>query len=186
MEYVIIALVGVFVSFLIIKYLCNLLRACRIRLRFYRRLKRLCKEKKYTLKKKRLIFASFLRCSKKPDLIVETPNEKYAVSFITSKSRKTYVRFITQERYIRTVRAFWVLLFSVKVAELFRYSGMKKAPKKPNADSGLTPVLLFNPAPLEISYLAPNGVRLTGNRQEMFGWKLFDATGFLEHLKFFV
>ena len=70
------------------------------RLSFYKQIKRICKEQNYKIALPRKLFASFFRYCHKPDIIIETPNKKYLLRFITCKNKSLFYNFPTPEWYV--------------------------------------------------------------------------------------
>ena len=61
------------------------------RIAFYKQIKRICKEQNYKIALPRKLFASFFRYCHKPDVIIETPNKKYLLRFITCKINLCFI-----------------------------------------------------------------------------------------------
>ncbi len=154
------------------------------------RLKKECGAKiRYT----RPHIASFFRLTKNPDLTVEIFDTVYIVRFINGISRFKYLHFASPEFFITyskalfTLSGFFRLRGRYRITENAGYSttsrrSVKILPKLEipkevtdlceNEDKKAVPVLIFSPAPREISYVAE---KKTSVKYAYFGDKMFDA-----------
>lgn len=189
-------MVAVFVVFILAFWLVRRIwqtaRAVSVRLRLWRRLKRKCESRGFRLRIERNLFASFFRTSDRPDLVIETKDADYLISFVTCPRRGQFCYFFSPTHYIRYSKLY-VVLPRGRLTESFRHSHrLKKAPiladswRTPTKNCKKIPILLFNPAPAEISHLAESGTRVEtdGNGSALYGWTVYSAQGFLEFLQY--
>lgn len=141
----------------------------------------------------RFPLSSFFKLSKKPDLSVELKDKIYLIRFINGKGRFKHLHFASEEFFVTYSKPIFALsgFFHTKgryiITENAGYSNTSRRsvkilpkleiPKEvndlcENEGKKAAPVLIFNPAPREISYVAE---KKTSVRYVYFGDKIFDA-----------
>ena len=163
----------------------RLVRAILMRISFMRRLKAICKDKQYTLKKLRSPLASVFYKSDKIDLIVDTNDTVYNVKFISSLSRKKVYHFVDETNYITYLKLYFALPMATKFNESILFLSYHRFPwvEKKEADNEKY-VMLFNPVPNSITYIATDGARHTLDNGEMLGdFVVYNGKGFFSFLK---
>lgn len=170
-----------------IKATYNLVRAVILRLAFLKKLASLCKRKGYKVQKTRLWFASFFAYSEKPDRIVLCDSIRYNIRFITCRARKRFYYFVNSNYYIRIAKMI-VALPAARIAS--EYNPFIKFGYIPPLDSEYTDgeaqtILLFNPAPVEITARNSSGTGkiIIGNGDTLDGCLAFNGNGFINFLK---
>ena len=149
---------------------------CKAQIRFYR-----------------FPLSSFFKLSKKPDLSVELKDKIYLIRFINGKSRFKHLHFASEEFFVTyskplfTLTGFFHTRGRYRITENTGYSttsrrSVKILPKLEipkevtdlceNECKKAVPVLIFSPAPREISYVAE---KKTSVRYAYFGDKMLDA-----------
>lgn len=185
------SLIELLVLFLLIKGSYNFIRALILRARFCRHLHATSQRFGYSLVKSRAFLASFFRAGTRPDLILCTDDAKYLICFVTCQARKRFYHFIDADRYIRSMKLFISLPMAKKADEIRLFAQLKKAP---HLDAALleqddakkvVPVLLFNPAPVEISYLNEQRTKspIVGNGAQLYHWYAYDSSAFFHTLQ---
>ncbi len=166
----------------VLKTLYNIIRAAFLRFSFYQKLKKTADLKGWHLKKNRLLFSSFIKVGKRCDLILKTNRETHYISFITSLARKRFLYFINSDEYIRYAKLAYVLPFAKRVSSMRFLETLHKTPKA-ECHEGAKPILLFNPAPLEIAYLSNEKQEIVTNGSTLFSFTAYDAKTYLTFLK---
>ena len=180
-----IMLLDLFVLFFIILTAYRLVRAILMRVGFMRRLKAICNDKKYTLKKNRSPIISLFYKSDKIDFVVDTNDTVYNVKFISSLSRKKVYHFVDETNYITYLKFYFALPMATKFNESILSLTYHKFPRveKKWADNEKY-IMLFNPVPNDITYIAKDGARHTLDNGEMLGdFVVYNGKGFCSFFK---
>lgn len=147
------------------------------RLSFYKRIKRICKEQNYKIALPRKLFASFFRYCHKPDVIIETPNKKYLLRFITCKNKSLFYNFPTPEWYVSFER---VLSAPINPTGRFKHlPPFDEAYYSDNTENKC--IMVFAPRMPKISYLKDENSKreLAGNAITIGEWTIFESKKFL-------
>lgn len=169
----------------IILIIFRLSRAIWMRLSFMKKLKRICNNNKYTLKKLRSPLVSIFCKSDKIDLIVDTKENVYNVKFISSLSRKKVYHFVDANNYITYLKFYFALPMATKFNESILFLSYHKFPtvKKNNRENEKY-VILFNPVPNETTHIGDDGARhVTGNGAMIEDFYVYNANGFCSFIK---
>lgn len=152
----------------------------------------------------RFPLSSFFKLTKKPDLSVELGDKLYLIRFINGKSRFKYLHFaspdffVTYSKALFTLSGFFHLRGRYRITENSGFSTTSRRsvkilpkleiPEKINdycQKEGKTavPVLIFNPSPREISYIAEKrtSVMYAYFGDKVFGSMLFSPTSFVNY-----
>ena len=160
-------------------------RPYRKRLKFVRKLKKICKERKYRLYKN----SHFLKNTRKPsgicDFIVETGDALYSVMFFPAPKRLSIIRFTEPDmaqvitRILKN-RFTEILNINAKV-NFVTYSF--DAPQSKTKKS--YKALLMNPAPYSMQAFDKREGKIvdSGSGAEFFGYVAYSGTGFLDLLE---
>ncbi len=165
----------------IFKGIYNFLRAIIMRIILYIRLTKICKKRGYELIFPRFIFASFLRTSRKPDIIIMTPETDFFVRIMTCRARLRVYHFVNHEWFVRVAKTALLLPFLQGEVTLHRHVG--HMPPLEAEGARARTVLLFNPAPLSVTFAAGNRRELASNGTDFEGWTTFNGKGFAEFLE---
>ncbi|MBO7303792.1 MAG: hypothetical protein J6V09_01025 [Clostridia bacterium] len=153
----------------------------------------------------RFPFTSFFRLSETPDAVVETDDSVYLVRFIDTPSGGKHLHFASESFFVTYTSTHWSLggllhmrrryravaagSHSTSAAQRVRILPQLKIPevhsrKKEIYAKKLVPVLLFNPAPKELSYVTKEktSIKVAFTGDEVYGQKVFTATTFAIHV----
>lgn len=148
-------------------------------------------------------FAHFFKMSKKPDAVFEIGDTVYLARFYNGRGGKAQVHFANEEYSavfsVLLIRSFFSLSFKVrKGAHAHSTSGVnvkvKILPKLEIPEEyenfeligkKTVPVLIFNPAPSSVSYVADEktSIKLAFTGDEFRGIKIFTASSFANFLE---
>ncbi len=165
------------------------------------RLKKECEAK---IRFYRFPLSSFFRLTKKPDLSVELGNRLYLIRFINGKSRFKYLHFASEEFFVTYSKAIFTLGGFLHIRGRYRITenagfsttsrrSVKILPKLEvpqeikylceSKEKSVIPVLIFSPAPREISYIAEKktSVKSAYFGDRMFGAMLFSPNSFVTY-----
>ena len=165
-----------------------LTKKVRIRLKFNKKLKKFCKDKRYALDFERKFFESLKWSQDQCDLTVETESRIYYVHTLYATKARQKVLF-ESAKTIKLITPppkgrLWVVLgiifnFKTKTKTLsLDLSGDRSIGKKEGV-----PVILVLPSCQNMSYRLSNvSIVPTGNGGEHFGYTVFTAKGFMNFL----
>lgn len=180
--------IDILLAFFIVLTIIRLVRVICIRLKLMYKINSICKNKKYTLKKVRFPLTSIFYRSKKIDFTVTANGTVYHVKFISSLSSKKVYHFIDENSYVTYLKIFFVLPLAKKESESIHFSSYHRFPSVKKAKKENTEydkyVLLFNPLPSEITYLAeygPNQIAVNGS--QIGDFFIYNGNGFCSLLQ---
>ena len=165
--------------------------------------------KLHSLKKECEAKVKFLRCplasyftlSKNPDVAVEIGKTVYLIRFINGISGARFLHFASKEYFVCFLKSRFTLGGRVKIRDRYKVTEHKgyittsahsvkilpelnipeKYIKRNEFDERkIVPVLLFNPAPCEVSYVteAKNSIKVAFTGDEFYDSKIFTASTF--------
>lgn len=142
----------------------RLVRALFLRGRFIRRVKRICAEKGYRIRRGRMGLASFFSIGSNPDLIISADRE-YCVRFITTIKRNRFYHFLDDMyagSHTKMVLALPMAkgVNEFKCAARFHYLPKLQIPKRLQGRTDVEPILLFNPVPAQVLAIDKEGTRV--------------------------
>ena len=150
------------------------------RIAFYKQIKRICKEQNYKIALPRKLFASFFRYCHKPDVIIETPNKKYLLRFITCKNKSLFYNFPSPEWYVSFEK---IIAAPINPTGKFKHlPAFSEIYYNANIEANL--VMVFTPYLPKISYLTEkNAKREIFEKTDTIGeWLVFSAKDLLNEL----
>ena len=158
----------------------RLVRAFFMRTKLIKEIKAVCQNKNYELNKLRSPLISIFLKSKKIDMVVKTHSVVYHVKFISSLSPKKEYHFIDENNYVTYLKLFHALPMASKASETIHFSTFHRLPeieKKDTANARY--ILLFNPLPNVITYIAKDGSKQTAGNGSMIGnLSVYNGKGF--------
>ena len=149
---------------------------------WYKKIKQICKEKNYKIVFPRKLLASFFKYSDKPDVIIETAEEKFLIRFITCKSKDLFYNFPNSQWYVSFER-----ILSVPINPTGRFKHLPPFDKRYYSDNIENKcIMIFAPCIPKISYLKDKNSKreLAGNSIEMGDWILYDSKCFLSNCSY--
>ncbi len=158
----------------------SFVRAFIDRISFYKQIKQICKEQNYKIALPRKLFASFFRYCHKPDIIIETPNKKYLLRFITCKNKSLFYNFPTPEWYVSFER-----VLSVPINPTGRFKHLPPFDKAYYSDHTENKcILVFAPYMPKTSYLKDKNSKreLAGNAIIIEEWTVYESKYFLSSI----
>lgn len=161
------------------------LRRVRIRRKFIRRLKKICKKSNFKLTFKRGFWSGLRFHSDGLDLTVETGQKMYCVKFIPSKKLSHVIFYDRETVKIRTniTRSHFklVLGFNDPKTKMVKF-GFANA-KAPCTSKEIENIVLLNPVPLDMFRRDADGaVIATGNGYKFYDYTLYGGSGFINAL----
>ena len=157
------------------------------RVKFNRKLKKLCKKRMYKLNRETGFWRSTRLISEGYHFTVETPQTKYFVRYITCFDYNTEIIFQNknQLQIRRNINAhknkFKVIAGINETTEErdFRFDTVYAAPPKKSEN-----IVLLNPVPREVEFIDRDGMKTpTGSGDKFFGYTIYNGTDFLKQLK---
>lgn len=175
-------LIFIFILFLLLL----ITRTIRKRIKFYVRLKKLCRENKYKLEFKRNFLASFRYSPDKIDFILNTGTHNYIVHYFTANKYNSSLNFLEKGKIVLKkypLNNKFSFIFDRKVKENIydiSFPGKYKLDKKVNLN-----VLVVNPVCKEFFEADINrgGIVPSGNGACIFDMTVFTGSGFIEAVK---
>ena len=179
----------VIVALIILFYTYRLLHDVLKRLSLVRKLKRL--EGKIGAKVKILKnpLASLFRISKTPEIAVETEDKVFLMRLISAGGFFKFMHFVNEKYTVSFCRSRVFTGGDSVLGELTTYARKVRIFPDYDAsyDSGdktVVNVYMFNPTPMAVTYVSEEktsmGVAMIG--AELYGYKVFTGTSFVEHL----
>ena len=175
-----IIILDILLALFIVLTVAGLFRAVFMRLRLIKEINSICAHKKYTLKKLRHPLTSIFYKSKKIDLTVTTSDTVYHIKFVSALSSKQIYHFIDENNYITYFKTYFALPMATKASESTHFLSYHWFPTVDKTkESGNKYVLLFNPLPNEISYIAKDGSSQIASTGSMIGdFYVYNGKGF--------
>lgn len=166
--------------FFLVLTIYRLARAIFMRLNLMRKISSICKDKKYTINKLRAPLISIFYKSKKIDLTITTSDTIYHVKFISSLSSKKVYHFIDENNYVTYLKMFFALPMATKTSESLHFLTFHRFPIIEKTDSiNDKYILLFNPLPNTITYIAKDGSnQIAGNGSLIGDFYVYNGKGF--------
>ncbi len=185
---VLIILLDLFLLAYVVFALFNYMRAFVKRLLFMAKLKKMARGKHWTVRFTRSPFASFFRYSKKPDIVLLTDDTEFVIRYVTAISRKRQYHFASEEHLVTYAQTAYALPMAVKTSEMngnLKYFHLPELTPLPDPTAGRrrVHVLLFNPAPVNITYINEGGRQeIAGDTSRIGGWTTCGASGFFRFI----
>ena len=183
-------LVMILAALFVLKGIYNWVHAAVLRISLYIRLRGVCKSRGYEMNMPRFIFASFVRYSSRPDVIIKTGGVDYLIRIITCRQRKRVYHFVSHEWYVRVFRYYLLSLAFHSGTPLVLSRRARRLPPLDESflsgegDVKKQMVLLFNPSPLEITFNSPRegGKKVAANGTDYDGWLIYNGKAFSKML----
>jgi hypothetical protein len=157
------------------------------RVKFVRKLKRLCKKRILRLEDKAGFFGGMRFTSKGYHFTVQTPTVKYYVRYLTCFNYNTEVTFHSKKEIIihknlNAIKNKFKVLFGIieshDTKEFIFDTVFEPLPKRTEN------IVLLNPVPKSIDYLDRDGIKTpTGSGEKLFGYTVYNGTDFLKLLE---
>ena len=149
------------------------------RIRFYKKIKQICKTKNYKVIFPRKLLSSFFKYSDKPDVVIETLNENCLIRFITCKNKSLFYNFPTSEWYVSFER-----VLSVPINPTGRFKHLPAFDKKYNSDKESVEnkcIMIFAPCMPKVQYLDCKNSKqeMAGNTANIGEWIVYDKEHFI-------
>ena len=167
-------------------FVFRLTRPLRIRWRFLKKLKRLCKKHRYSLKVLRPFLRGFRWSDRQADFRLQTKNTIYEIHFLTVRRYRSELRMDSKERILLQKKhlknRFNTLMDVREGTKIF-------STNFPPIDSVFESTrrvrgIVVNPVCREMLQREPDGgLVTTGSGTEIFGYTVYTATGFLETIQ---
>ena len=150
-------------------------------------LKRICAKNRWQYRQNRSAFASFFSFAAQPDIEIETPEILYCIRLFTCVNQRWFLHFpkenvvLYTKRYIRLGRRVSKnrAVFGDAASERVRVKKMRLLPpmKIPETEKKVERILLFNPAPKEISRVnaSRTAAEIVGSGDVVFGQRIYNA-----------
>ncbi len=194
----------------LLKGVYNFIRAAILRRRLIGRLRKIGREKGYTLRRVRPGIAAFFRVSDCPDLVLTTPEAEYRIRLLTCRSRKRFYHFVTPEYYVRYRKFYFAVVGVDRTTGLRLFETFRRLPPyagewavggndgneennghdghdgDSGTDSGtkaIRPVILADPAPLRFTVAEDRPLNAPGGGKQAKGWWFFSGSGFADFLE---
>ena len=162
-------------------------RIPRLRRKFTKRLKKICRENNYSLEFKRGFFKSLSWADKgEIDFILKADGYTYFVRYATATKKLSTMSFLSKDEILYTKHPRnnkFTLIFDFKdKKKLMRISFPEYID---NSDKYSVKAILINPVPMNIEKKGAfgSGMEPTGTGEKIFDYTIFNATGFIETLK---
>lgn len=160
-------------------------KTLRKRRSFLRKLSRLCRTYGFRMEKKRSFFSGFRWSPEVCDFVLHTPNARYEMRYFTVRKYNASLCFESKEE-IRLVSHTLENRFTVifdREDKIRRYR--LQPPTDPSGESlRVVHGILVNPVSRRMLYKEKDGTRsATGNGAIVFGYTVYNASGFLKELK---
>lgn len=159
-----------------------LTRPLRKRLRFQRKLKKLCREKKYRAVFHRPLRESFSWSTDKLDFTLSTAKHVYYVHYLTVKSYRSSITLLDGENLLLTKyppQNKLALIFNLKAKQKNYKVSFPKSSSI--GERKFVNTVIVNPTCMEMFAKNRDGVtEPTGNGTHIFGYSVYTASGFIE------
>lgn len=180
---VLVSAVVMFVMILV--FFVKFSKPIRRRLKFQKKLKKLCREKRYKLTFEQSFIDSLFWSSERLDFTLNTGTHLYLVHYLTLPKYNASLTFMDGENFVYTkhrLRNPFTLIFDLKDKHK-NYS--VKFPEKYELDRKKTVrALVVNPVCRDIFRKNESGViEATGSGGDIFGLSVFTGSGFIESIR---
>lgn len=179
---IILMLLDIFLAFFIILTIFRFFRVVIMRTKLIKNIKKVCTMKNYTLEICRFPLISVFYKSGKIDLIIKTPQDVYYIKLVSSFSSKKVFHFVDSTNYITYLKMFFALPMASSVSEDVRFVSYHQFPKiikKNPVSENDKYIILFNPVPNEITYIAKDGSKqIAGNGAILEEFYIYNGKGF--------
>ena len=162
-------------------------RIPRARHKFTKKLKKFCRQNGFTLEFKRGFWSSLSWADKgQIDFLLKTAEKSFYVRYATATKKLSTMSFLspTEIKYTKHPRNNkFTLIFDFKDKEkIMRISFPDHIDE---SDKSIVKAILINPVPMNIEKKGPPGMGMepTGTGERIFGYTIYNATGFIETLK---
>lgn len=157
------------------------------RLRLTAMLKRICAQNRWQYRQNRAAFASFFGFAAQPDIEIETPETLYCIRLFTCVNQRWFLHFpkenvaLYTKRYIRLGKRASKsrAVYGNAASERVCVKKMRLLPpmKIPETEKTVERILLFNPAPKEISRVnaSRTAAEIVGSGDVVFGQRIYNA-----------
>ncbi len=172
------------------------LRSLVIRVKQTSRIRRVCRQKGFTLRRMASPILSVFFTARRPEWVIEADSRTYCVHFLAIHDRHAVMRLLDSFAYTLTTTHGQGARFIDRAPRRFNslrtgdqtYETQSQHniyfPVSADSFAGeVERVLLLNPVPSEIQYLKGTTFEHAGNGDRVFGFTLFDAKSFVELLK---
>lgn len=162
-------------------------RVPRARRRFVKKLKKLCRKQKFKLEFKRGFWQSMTWADEgKTDFILHAGKYTYYVRYATATKSNSTMTFMSETQLVYTKHP-----RNNKYTIIFDFKDKRKTMKISfpddidRNDKYSIKAILINPVPMDIEKKGDytKGIEPTGTGEKLFGYTIFNGTGFLEELK---
>ena len=157
------------------------------RVKFVRKLKRICKKRNFKLENKTGFLGSMVFISTGYHFTVQTPKTKYFVRYLTCFNYNSEVTFHNKNEIIihtniNAIKNKFKVIFGITeqyLTKKFSFDTVfEPLPKKTEN------IVLLNPVPRGIDYLDRDGIKTpTGSGEKLFGYTVYNGTDFLKLLE---
>ena len=157
----------------------SFVRAFINRISFYKQINKICKTKNYKITFPRKLLASFFRYSKKPDILIQTPNENYMLRFITCNDNSLFYNFPSPEWHVSFTR-----ILSLPINPTGRFKHLPPFDKEyysKNDNIENKCIMIFAPCLPKISYLKDSNAKreLAGATIQIDQWTIYKSSEFI-------
>jgi len=162
-------------------------RIPRLRRKFTKKLKKLCRENGYSLEFKRGFFKSLSWADKgEIDFILKADSYTYYVRYATATKMLSTMSFLSKSELLYTKHPRnnkFTLIFDFKDKKKLMHISFPDYIDE--NDKHAIKAILINPVPMNIEKKGAfgSGMEPTGTGERLFGYTIFNATGFIETVK---
>ncbi len=162
-------------------------RIPRARRKFTKKLKKLCREKGYSLEFKRGFLSSLSWADKgEIDFVLKADPVTYYVRYATATKKLSTMSFISKNELVYTKHPRnnkYTLIFDFK--DKSKTMHISFPDYIDDNDKNAIKAILINPVPANIEKKGAFGIGMepTGTGEQIFGYTIFNGTGFIETLK---
>ena len=162
-------------------------RIPRARRKFTKNLKKLCREKGFSLEFKRGFWSSLSWADKgQIDFLLKTAEKSFYVRYATATKKLSTMSFLspTEIKYTKHPRNNkFTLIFDFKDKE--KTMRISFPDHIDDNDKNAIKAILINPVPMNIEKKGAPGMGMepTGTGERLYGYTIYNATGFIETLK---
>ena len=172
------------------------LRSLILRVKQTSRIRRVCRQKRFPLRRMASPTLSVFFTARRPEWVIETGSRTYYVHFLAVHDRHAVMRLLDSFAYTLTTthgqgarfidqapRRFNSLRTGDQTYETQSQHNIYFPISADSAAGKVDRVLLLNPVPSEIQYLKGTTFEHVGNGDRVFGFTLYDAKSFIELLQ---